>query len=176
MHKRRRLKILCILLAQMAPFFRAISPFHLLLFPFLFLQALELNGAGFNLTWTTKAYETGVSLKSSKLNSWPTGGSTASNPFLRDICLSCFLRSPVMEPPQSINSNPFQCFRCFHPCWELSCLSTEKKITLFSPSLQWCETRLVFLWALFSSSASLFNFQTPNCTLYYSPDLTKEKL
>lgn len=45
-------------------------------------------------------------LKSSRLYSCPKAGSTASNSFLRDIYVSCFLKSPVMETPQSIKVIP----------------------------------------------------------------------
>lgn len=118
------------------------------------------------------------SLKSFRLYSCCKAGSTASNPFLKDTYLSCFLKSPVMETPQSIKVIPSSASAIFplsklnHPCWDLSLLLATKneEITLFSP-LQLCETRSVFLWALFGRTTSLFIFQTPNWAL--SQDLTK---
>lgn len=137
--------------------FKRNFPFPLFLFPFLSLQALELSEARSNLRWTTKTYETGDSLKSSRLHSCPKTGSTASNPFLRDIYLSCVLKSPGIETPQSIKVIPYSASDAFllsklnHPCWELMLLpSTENNFTLFSPSLQWCETRIVLLSGLCS--------------------------
>lgn len=46
------------------------------------------------------------SLKSPRLYACPKAESAASNPFLGDIYLSCFLKSPVMETPQSIKVIP----------------------------------------------------------------------
>lgn len=120
------------------------------------------------------------SLKSFRLYSCCKAGSTASNPFLKDIYLSCFLKSPLMETPQSIKVIPSSASAIFplsklnHPCWDLSLLLATKneEITLFSP-LQLCETRSVFLWALLGRTTSLFIFQTPNWALCYSQDLAK---
>ena len=184
MPKKRRLRILCTVLAQTAQFLKGSSPFRLLLF---FPLPLP-SGTGVKWSWIQpqmnykSIWNRGL-LKSPRLHCCPKAGSTASNPFLRDIYLSCFLKSPVMETPQSTKVIPSSASdvllesKLNHPCWELSLLlSTENKITSFSPSLQRCETRLVFLWTPFSKSASFFKFQTPNWTLFYSQDFIKAKL
>lgn len=130
-----RCKILCCS-GRDVTFFKRNFPLIPFIFPFLFCKALALSGAGLNLGWTTsRLYEAGALWCHLGCTIALRLHQTASNPFLTN--LSCFLKSPVKESPQTVKviaasaSAISPMSKLNHPCWDLSLLLSQRTRRVF---------------------------------------------